>query len=439
VVIDNAATHEQAISLLPTEPPHAAIVTSRDTLGLLHARLLDLDILTTENAADMLDSALRVARPGDTRATDHPDDAARIAELCKGLPLALRIISALLSENLRRPLSEMAADLNDERTRLDELSYGDTTARAAFDLSYRRLDQAHARLFRLLTIIPEPDISTLTTAALADLDERAARRGLEALARAHFIGPGGSYGRWRMHDLLRLYAQQLSDAHAGVDGREQAQDRLLSYYQENLGPALRQVRRSAETTTAHQEMATIFRETGEGHTLTELGLALVDVRRFREAITACQRTAAIFRETGDRRNEGMALNNTGVALQQVGRFAEAITAWQETAAIFRETGDRYLQGMAVDNLGLVLQQVERFAEAVTAHQEAAAIFRETGDRDLQGMALGNLAMALQQVERFTEAVTAWQETAAIFRDTGNQGLEGMALTNLESVRAALQS
>ena len=33
-----------------------------------------------------------------------------------------------------------------------------------------------------------------------------------------------------MHDLLRLYARQLSDAHADADGREQARDRLLRYY-----------------------------------------------------------------------------------------------------------------------------------------------------------------------------------------------------------------
>ena len=33
-----------------------------------------------------------------------------------------------------------------------------------------------------------------------------------------------------MHDLLRLYAQRLSDDHADADGREQARDRLLGYY-----------------------------------------------------------------------------------------------------------------------------------------------------------------------------------------------------------------
>jgi hypothetical protein len=40
----------------------------------------------------------------------------------------------------------------------------------------------------------------------------------------------GANSRWRMHDLLRLYARRLSDDHANDDGREQARDRLADYY-----------------------------------------------------------------------------------------------------------------------------------------------------------------------------------------------------------------
>jgi Tetratricopeptide repeat len=43
--------------------------------------------------------------------------------------------------------------------------------------------------------------------------------------------------------------------------------------------------------------------------LNNLGLALREVRRFEEAITAHQDAAAIYRETGDRHREGTALNN----------------------------------------------------------------------------------------------------------------------------------
>ena len=78
--------------------------------------------------------------------------------------------------------------------------------------------------------------------SLADVDQRAARRGLEALARAHLIDHGSSYGRWQMHDLLRLYAQELSEAYADTDGQQQALDRLLRYYLENAVAATEHLR-----------------------------------------------------------------------------------------------------------------------------------------------------------------------------------------------------
>ena len=40
-----------------------------------------------------------------------------------------------------------------------------------------------------------------------------------------------------MHDLLRLYARQLSDDHAEADEREQATDRLLGYYLDSASAA----------------------------------------------------------------------------------------------------------------------------------------------------------------------------------------------------------
>ena len=172
-----------------------------------------------------------------TRISGDLEAAGRLAGICGGLPLALRIVAALLKADPARGVSELADELAEERVRLEGLRYDDgsgagaLSVAAAFELSYRRLDDTSARLFRALPLSPGPDLSADAAAVLADLPAGQARGVLGGLARAHLIEAApGAAGRWRMHDLLRLYAQRLSDACADADGREHACDRLLDYY-----------------------------------------------------------------------------------------------------------------------------------------------------------------------------------------------------------------
>ncbi|MBB5085246.1 tetratricopeptide repeat protein [Nonomuraea endophytica] len=84
--------------------------------------------------------------------------------------------------------------------------------------------------------------------------------------------------------------------------------------------------------------------------MNNLGLALREVRRFEEAIAAHEQATAIHREVGDRHAEGRALNNVGIALQQVWRFEEAIASHQQAATIFEAFGDHYSRDIALANL-----------------------------------------------------------------------------------------
>ena len=112
VIIDNASSAAQARPLLPSQG--RIVVTSRHTLADLNARILELDILDVGAAVELLASQLNLARgPADTRVADDPENAVSIARLCGRLPLALRIIAALLAANPDRPLSAMAIDLDD--------------------------------------------------------------------------------------------------------------------------------------------------------------------------------------------------------------------------------------------------------------------------------------------------------------------------------------
>ena len=498
VVADNASSEAQVRLLLPGPGPHRVIVTSRHTLAGLGARLLDVTILDRAAAVALLDKVVRAARPDDDRVSGDQAAAGRLAEASGGLPLALQIIAALLAADPGLSAGELADALGDEVRRLEALSYDDgsgaraPSVAAAFELSYRQLDQDAARMFRLLPAGPGPDVSTEAAAELVGWPDDRTRAAIGRLARAHLVEPGGVRGRWRMHDLLRLYARQVPGD--GLGERDQAAGRVLAWYLRQAEAADQHLRTLASSDVSaqfsgrddalewldaerpnlvaavtmaaaagrHEEamvlplvlgeylawrlrfddmlaVLAVSRDTArqlndkgnEAAALANLGNALRNVRRFEEAITAHRDAAAIYRETGDRHREGTALNNLGIALREVRRrFEEAIGAHQEAAEIFRETADRHGEGMALGGLGLARWGVGRFEEAIGAHQEAAEIFRLTGDRHREGMTLNNLGLALRSLRRLEEAMAAHQEAAAIYREAGDRHGAGMALNNL---------
>ena len=500
VIADSVSAEAQVRPLLPGAGPNRVVVTSWHTLAGLGARLVDVTVMDDTAAIELLDAALRAARPDDDRIRSDPRGAAWLAGLCGGLPLALQIVAALVKADLTLSTAELAGQLSEEKDRLAALRYDDgsgpsaPSVAAAFGLSCSRLDDTSARVFRLLPVNPGPDVSTAAAAVLADLTVTEVRTVLAGLARAHLAEAApGSAGRWRMHDLVRLYAQRLSDANAAADGREQARDRLLGYYLHRADtaddhlPARPAISVPGEFTGRQDALAwldaeraslvaavTMAADTGrhqvalrlpltlggyldwrwrfddwlaitaislntarrlgdrrsEGTALRNLGGALRGVHRSGEAITAFDDAVAIFRETGDLQSEATALNGLGNALSDVDRSGEAVTTHQDAAAIFRETGDRHGQGWALDTLGTALQGVGRFEDAITAHRGAAAISRETGDRHGEAMAVNNLGNALKQVRRFEDTITAHRDAAAIFRETGDRHREGWAVTNL---------
>jgi hypothetical protein len=61
--------------------------------------------------------------------------------------LALQVVAALLADEPERPVTELAAELAEAGSRLEALAYEEVRVRAAFELSYRTLEAAQARLF----------------------------------------------------------------------------------------------------------------------------------------------------------------------------------------------------------------------------------------------------------------------------------------------------
>ena len=209
--------------------------------------------------------------------------------------------------------------------------------------------------------------------------------------------------RWRMHDLIRLYAKELASDAARNDQSEAALDRLLEHYRDTAAAADGHLRAlpgqavperfdgradalawlDAERPTLVAAV-TLAAASGRAHTAVSLATGLaafLDLRRhFDDMITTGQAAADSAHHAADRHGEAWTLNSLGNALREVRRFDEAITAHQQGLAICRELGDRYGEAVTLDSLGGDLREVRRFDEAITAHQQAAALFTELGDR-----------------------------------------------------------
>ncbi|MEV6864083.1 BTAD domain-containing putative transcriptional regulator [Streptosporangium subroseum] len=216
VVLDDAADEAQVRPLLPTGPGCLTLVTSRSPLsGLEAARACEIGVFDPGESMAML---ARVA--GERRVRAEPQAAARIAALCGGLPLALRIAGSRLARRSSWTLEHLAGRLEDERGRLDELSAGDLTVRSSLALGYRALSDRERLLLRRLGALSAPDFAPWAAAAVLGAP---ADRLLESLAEAGLLQARGldSTGqeRYGWHDLTRLYAVERLAAEEGPPAR----------------------------------------------------------------------------------------------------------------------------------------------------------------------------------------------------------------------------
>lgn len=457
VVIDNVASADIAEALLPAAG--GALVTTRHTMTSLRAPQIGLDELSEAAAVEMLAGELRERWATDARVADQQEDAIAIARFCGQLPLALYIVAALLAEDTSRPLSSMASDLREADTRLDEMSYqgpeGVRAVSAAFDLSYRQLDDEQKRVLRLLPLNLGQEIATEAVAAMAELPVRTARWRLAELRRAHLISSGRPHrgnGRWRMHDLISLYVSGLPAEPADLRA---AGLRLLAYYRSSTWAATQLLdpaaSRPADSPFANRREALEWLD-AEYPNLTPFGSMVLagpgiapnlttDLflwlwryfelrRRTDDWITLTGQALAVARAFGDRGREGEALTKLGGALRQARRFDEAASACRDAISIQRELGNRPAEGVALNNLAAALLAADRYEEAVVAARDAAGIFQENGDRHREGIAISHLGGALTGTGQYAEGVAAYEKAAAIFREVSDRHGESLVLTSL---------
>ncbi|MEU1181584.1 tetratricopeptide repeat protein [Streptomyces sp. NPDC005820] len=229
VLLDDARDPEQVRTLVPERSDSLVLVTARDPLALpaeLSAWVHRLPVRALEAAG--AEELLSAAAQDDSGPYDA-ESADRIRELCGGLPLALRIAGSSLGPRSPRRL---ATDLG---------AYGPVApVERALWLRYTDQPEGTRRLLRRLALAGRASLGAAAAAALLATDRQDATRHLTALADAG-LADRVRGDRYRLHDLVRAFAQARL-----LDEEEQteltaAQERLIVSYAELADSVLRLV------------------------------------------------------------------------------------------------------------------------------------------------------------------------------------------------------
>ena len=223
VVLDNAGSEEQVRPLLPGEGTGRALITARRLLaGLEGVRRLGLRPLALPEAAELLTGIL-----GDRAASDGESALTRLAGLCEGLPLALRITGNRLVSRPGWDAAELAARLADEERRLDQFKAGDLKVASAFGMSYDQLADSARRVFRRLAVVPGRDFDAALAAVAGGMSAGDAWDALDELVDLGLLQDSAA-GRYRFHDLVRRFARERLDEESLAE-REALTGRVTSW------------------------------------------------------------------------------------------------------------------------------------------------------------------------------------------------------------------
>jgi tetratricopeptide (TPR) repeat protein/DNA-binding XRE family transcriptional regulator len=426
LVLDNASDAEQVEALLPGTPDGLILATSRrDLSSLAGAHSVPLEPPPMREAVAMIGAAVA------GRIT--AEEAAAIAERCGCLPLAMGLAAARLRSRPLWRAEDLLERLADEDRLLDELDMGHRGVAAALRASYLELDPAHRRLLRRLGLAPGDDLDVHAAAALCDVGEERASAMMESLVDVH-LAETRSPGRYRLHDLVRLFASRLAALEEREDERDGTLLRLVGVHLHFAYHAAARLhpnkRRFTEGAAAHdaglpgfadQPGALSWFQTERGN----LEAAVVAAERAGLLEQAWHLAAAfnaffvhdpdigphatvnrialdIARRTGDGRKEAFTLGDAGRQLLAAGRHREAIDHLCRSVALKRDLGEFGDAALTLANIGILHRRSGRFAEALEVHEAALAQAEEAADAAAAALIRTNMVVPLLRLGRFAE-------------------------------------
>ena len=392
--------------------------------------------------------ARAVARAA-TGYTAEPEAAAELAELCAFLPLALRIAAAALIDAPQRTLASYVAELT-VGNRLAALAVEDdeySGVRATFDLSHAALEPAARRLFRLLGLVPGPEVTAGAAAALAGVPVARAASLLDRITGAHLLNEHAP-GRYAFHDLLRAYANEQAGADPDAPA---ALDRLYDWYLHGVDSAARllypqKLRLSVPLPTDPPEVGfddhvgalawldaerpnlVVAIQHAAEHGPRNAAWLLADslrhyfwLRRYVvDWLAAAQSGSAAAETDGDVRAQAATQFNLGDAYRCQSRYSRAIAHYGRARALMRQAGWPGGEAGTLLNLGNVYRDAGQLARAVEHYRQALAINQEHGRLLAAAISHAHLGLVCHELGQLRQAADHLTTGLELQRQVGHR-------------------
>ncbi|MEV0557653.1 MULTISPECIES: tetratricopeptide repeat protein [unclassified Streptomyces] len=426
IILDDANDVEQVRTLVPERSDSLVVVTARKPLDLpadlpAWVHQLAVEPLTAPGAEELLKAAAQDdSSPYDAESTDQ------VRELCGGLPLALRIAGSSLGP---RTPSRLAADL---------AAYGPVEpVERVLWLRYTDQSDTARRLLRRLALAGRASLGAAAAAALLATDEPEATRHLEALSRAGLIDHvRGS--RYRLHDLVRAFAQARLLDEEEPSERTAAQERLIANYAELADSVIRLV--DGKTSTRADQFGP--------HGFTSLDAALRWLDDESSFITAALRHAEgvnqatvlnllgalcdycllrgdLYRlgeisELTQAVDQGLLVRSvqwrTGIAARQLGELDKARTQLASVVDLYFEAHHDAGAARALCSLGITLHHQGNLTEAAAKLQEAMDLQASPGLSADRAWTMHALAAVERDRARLREALDLLTNALVLHRE-----------------------
>ncbi|MFF2385710.1 ATP-binding protein [Streptomyces sp. NPDC058108] len=460
IVLDNARDAQHVRPLLPASPSCLAVITSRNRVDSLVVRegvhRVILNLMSHNDAR-----ALLAKRIGHKRVDSEPAAVDDVIQLCGRLPLALSIVAARAAALSQFPISSLAEDLTDERTRLDALNLHETdlSVEAVFSWSSRLLTPQGARLFELLGVAPGSDVGVHASAVLADMTPTAVSTLLTELTQTHLVEEY-SPKRYRLHDLLRAYAVKVARSDDELDLKP-AMQRLLDFYLHTSHSGdriLDPLRESIEIEEGdrHSSFSLVDRKQAQEWFAAEHDNLLAAARYAAEndldeqvvwlawsATTflhrgghwydyrEIQRVALLSAvRTGEKKAQAITHRNLGNALAQLKSYDEASENHRKALALFVELGDERGQARVHHALGYLSEKRGDYAAALEHGKRALALYQACDDRAGEARSLNAMGWYHAMLQNYEATVYNCEQALVILRTLDDPTYEAHTLDSL---------